>query len=87
MGILLGATFEGIHRKQRIVPGIGVRDSAWYSVIDTEWRRLRSVCGHAWQRQRTDGAERARPQRALTLAIASASVAIAWAIAGSETFA
>ena len=33
----LGATFEGIHRKQRIVPGIGVRDSAWYSVIDDEW--------------------------------------------------
>jgi RimJ/RimL family protein N-acetyltransferase len=33
----LGATFEGIHRKQRIVPGIGVRHSAWYSVIDDEW--------------------------------------------------
>jgi RimJ/RimL family protein N-acetyltransferase len=33
----LGTTFEGIHRKQRIVPGIGVRDSAWYSVIDDEW--------------------------------------------------
>lgn len=33
----LGATFEGIHRKHRCVPGIGVRDSAWYSVIDDEW--------------------------------------------------
>jgi RimJ/RimL family protein N-acetyltransferase len=33
----LGTTFEGVHRKQRIVPGIGVRDSAWYSVIDDEW--------------------------------------------------
>jgi RimJ/RimL family protein N-acetyltransferase len=33
----LGATFEGIHRKHRIVPGVGLRDSAWYSVIDDEW--------------------------------------------------
>jgi RimJ/RimL family protein N-acetyltransferase len=33
----LGATFEGIHRKHRIVPGVGLRNSAWYSVIDDEW--------------------------------------------------
>jgi N-acetyltransferase len=37
----LGATFEGIHRKHRIVPGIGVRDTAWYSVLDDEWPAVR----------------------------------------------
>jgi N-acetyltransferase len=37
----LGATFEGIHRKHRVVPGIGVRDTAWYSVLDDEWPRVR----------------------------------------------
>ena len=38
----LGATFEGIHRKHRIVPGIGVRDTAWYSVLDDEWPAVRA---------------------------------------------
>jgi len=33
----MGAVFEGVHRKHRIVPGIGVRDSAWFSVLDEEW--------------------------------------------------
>jgi N-acetyltransferase len=37
----LGATFEGVHRKHRILPGIGVRDTAWYSVIDDDWPRVR----------------------------------------------
>ena len=37
----MGATFEGVHRKHRIVPGIGVRDTAWYSVLDEEWPRVR----------------------------------------------
>jgi N-acetyltransferase len=37
----LGATFEGVHRKHRILPGIGVRDTAWYSVIDDEWPPVR----------------------------------------------
>lgn len=41
----MGAWFEGIHRKHRIVPGIGVRDTAWFSVMDDDWpdvrRRLR----------------------------------------------
>ncbi|WP_372788035.1 GNAT family N-acetyltransferase [Paraconexibacter sp.] len=44
--LAMGAWFEGIHRKHRIVPGIGVRDTAWFSVIDDDWpavqRRLRS---------------------------------------------
>jgi RimJ/RimL family protein N-acetyltransferase len=38
----LGATFEGIHRKHRIVPGSGVRDTAWYSVLDDEWPAVRA---------------------------------------------
>jgi RimJ/RimL family protein N-acetyltransferase len=38
----LGATFEGIHRKHRIVAGIGVRDTAWYSVLDDEWPTVRA---------------------------------------------
>ena len=37
----LGATFEGVHRKHRVIPGIGVRDSAWYSVLDDEWPAVR----------------------------------------------
>jgi RimJ/RimL family protein N-acetyltransferase len=37
----LGATFEGVHRKHRILPGLGVRDTAWYSVIDDEWPQVR----------------------------------------------
>ncbi len=38
----LGARFEGIHRKHRIVPGVGVRDTAWYSVLDDEWPAVRA---------------------------------------------
>lgn len=42
----MGAWFEGIHRNHRIVPGVGIRDTAWFSVIDSEWpavrRRLRA---------------------------------------------
>jgi RimJ/RimL family protein N-acetyltransferase len=37
----MGATFEGIHRKHRVIPGIGIRDTAWYSVVDDEWPRVR----------------------------------------------
>jgi RimJ/RimL family protein N-acetyltransferase len=38
----LPAQFEGILRKHMIVPGIGQRDSAYYSVIDTEWPAVRA---------------------------------------------
>jgi N-acetyltransferase len=38
----LPAQFEGILRKHMIVPGIGVRDSAYYSVIDEEWPAVRA---------------------------------------------
>jgi RimJ/RimL family protein N-acetyltransferase len=33
----LGATFEGVHRKHRLVRGGENRDSAWYSITDDEW--------------------------------------------------
>lgn len=38
----LPAQFEGILRKHMIVPGIGQRDSAYYSVIDSEWPQVRT---------------------------------------------
>ena len=33
----LPAKFEGIFRKHMLMPGIGVRDSAYFSVVDDEW--------------------------------------------------
>ncbi|MGA8744732.1 MAG: GNAT family protein [Solirubrobacterales bacterium] len=36
------AQFEGILRKHMTVPDIGVRDSAYYSVIDEEWSAVRA---------------------------------------------
>lgn len=38
----LPAQFEGIFRKHRIVPGVGQRDSAYFSVIDEEWAQVRA---------------------------------------------
>jgi N-acetyltransferase len=38
----LPAQFEGILRKHMIVPGVGVRDSAYYSVLDEEWPAVRA---------------------------------------------
>lgn len=38
----LPAQFEGILRKHMIVPGVGVRDSAYYSVVDDEWPQVRA---------------------------------------------
>jgi N-acetyltransferase len=37
----LPAQFEGIFRKHMLMPGIGVRDSAYYSVIDDDWPAVR----------------------------------------------
>jgi RimJ/RimL family protein N-acetyltransferase len=37
----LGATFEGIHRQHMLVREGENRDSAWYSVTDTEWPKVR----------------------------------------------
>ena len=42
----LGFTFEGIFRQHLIVKGRN-RDSAWYSILDGEWPRLRA-CFEQW---------------------------------------
>ena len=34
--LALGANFDGIFRKHMIVPA-GIRDSAWYSIVDDDW--------------------------------------------------
>jgi RimJ/RimL family protein N-acetyltransferase len=36
------ARFEGILRNHMIVPDVGQRDSAYFSVIDTEWPQVRA---------------------------------------------
>ena len=38
----IGATFEGIFRKQMVMPGDGIRHSAWYSVVDDEWPAVKA---------------------------------------------
>jgi RimJ/RimL family protein N-acetyltransferase len=38
----IGAAFEGIFRKHMVMPGDGIRHSAWYSVIDDEWPAVRA---------------------------------------------
>lgn len=38
----LGARFEGVFRKHMVVRDGGVRDSAYYSVIDDEWPEVRA---------------------------------------------
>jgi RimJ/RimL family protein N-acetyltransferase len=39
----LPARFEGIMRKHMIVPDVGQRDSAYFSVIDTDWPKVRAA--------------------------------------------
>jgi RimJ/RimL family protein N-acetyltransferase len=38
----LGATFEGVLRKHMVVQRGAARDSAYYSVIDDEWPRVKA---------------------------------------------
>lgn len=38
----LPAQFEGVLRKHMIVPDVGVRDTAYFSVIDDEWPAVRA---------------------------------------------
>jgi N-acetyltransferase len=38
----LPAQFEGVMRKHMIIPEVGQRDSAYYSVIDSEWPEVRA---------------------------------------------
>lgn len=37
-----GFTFEGLFRQHMVIKGIN-RDTAWYSIIDSEWPRLREA--------------------------------------------
>jgi RimJ/RimL family protein N-acetyltransferase len=39
--LAMGATFEGVLRKHMVVRDGGERDSAYYSVIDDEWPRVK----------------------------------------------
>jgi N-acetyltransferase len=55
----LPARFEGIFRKHMLMPGVGVRDSAYYSVIDDEWAQVRVNL----QRRLTSAHARAAPRR------------------------
>jgi len=38
----LPARFEGIMRKHMTVPDVGVRDSAYFSIVDDEWPEVRA---------------------------------------------
>jgi N-acetyltransferase len=42
----LPAQFEGILRNHMIVPDVGQRDSAYFSVIDSEWAKVRANLEH-----------------------------------------
>jgi RimJ/RimL family protein N-acetyltransferase len=42
----LPAQFEGVMRKHMIIPEVGQRDSAYYSVIDSEWPAVRANLEH-----------------------------------------
>ena len=48
----IGATFEGIFRKHMLMPGIGVRDSAYFSIVDTEWPDVRAELQRRLARER-----------------------------------
>ena len=37
----LPAQFEGVFRKHMLVPGLGVRDSAYYAIVDDDWPAVR----------------------------------------------
>ncbi len=57
----LPAQFEGIFRKHMLMPGVGVRDSAYYSVIDTDWPAVRANLERRLAIARSRSAERERP--------------------------
>jgi RimJ/RimL family protein N-acetyltransferase len=51
----LPAQFEGILRKHMLMPGVGVRDSAYYSVIEEDWPGVRANLKLRVARGRTGG--------------------------------
>jgi N-acetyltransferase len=38
----LPAAFEGVFRKHMLMRGVGVRDSAYYSIVDDEWPEVKA---------------------------------------------
>jgi RimJ/RimL family protein N-acetyltransferase len=38
----LPATYEGIFRDHMLIAGVGRRDSAYYSIVDSEWPGVRA---------------------------------------------
>jgi N-acetyltransferase len=48
----LPATFEGVFRKHMLMPEVGVRDSAYYSITDDEWPQVRDSLEARLQRGR-----------------------------------
>jgi N-acetyltransferase len=57
----LPAQFEGIFRKHMLMPGVGVRDSAYYSVIDEDWPAVRANLERRLALARSRPAEQPRP--------------------------
>lgn len=55
----LGFRFEGVFRQHMIIRGRN-RDTAWYSVIDSEWPRLRDMFEHWLESSNFDAAGRQR---------------------------
>lgn len=39
----LGAKFEGVHRNHMLMPDGSMRDTAWYSIIDSEWPAVKAA--------------------------------------------
>jgi RimJ/RimL family protein N-acetyltransferase len=56
----LPAQFEGILRNHMIIPDVGQRDSAYYSVIDSEWPK---VCENLERRLQRASSSRPAPGR------------------------
>jgi RimJ/RimL family protein N-acetyltransferase len=53
----LPAQFEGIFRKHMVMPGVGVRDSAYYSIIDEDWPSVRANLQRRVARGRAGGSQ------------------------------
>jgi RimJ/RimL family protein N-acetyltransferase len=51
----IGASFEGIFRKHMVMPGGRARDTAYYSILDDEWPRVRDRLRARLDRHRPGG--------------------------------
>jgi N-acetyltransferase len=67
----LPAKFEGILRNHMILPGVGLRDSAYFSVIDSEWPEVKANLERRLARGGRP-AEPPQPGRGMTLRYANA---------------